>query len=64
MQNFVEPVHKDLVVHLHAQGNASGHAVDCRGHYAMLWYYMDLRPMFVRVTIFVGSHLCLKWFGL
>jgi hypothetical protein len=24
MQNFVEPVHKDLVVHLHAQGNASG----------------------------------------
>jgi hypothetical protein len=61
MQNFAEPVHEDPTVHIQAQGNTS---VDCRGHCAMLWYYMDLRPVFVRVTVFVGSHLFLKWFGL
>jgi hypothetical protein len=64
MQNFAELVHEDPAVQLTCAGQHIGHAVDCQGHYSMLWYYMDLLLVFVRVTVFVGSHICLKWFGL
>jgi len=45
-------------------GQRVGHAVDRRRHYAMLWYYRDLRLVFLRDIVFVDCHVCLKWFGL